>query len=393
MYLPSQNEIVEGLSSNVADREHNIVKGSQDFQMTHELNKNHNDISEVADGHSIQQNERAAQEEIMKNNEAWAQELRKADERCEAYRANSDEQEKRKKEVEDRYEYLEKQVHAREDEIQRLNTLYQGGQNLDKLNMRYVHESNEKELSKLSNQIDFLNRDNQKLQQQNDFLRGDGKAVDRINQMTKQLDDLAFENRTLKEDLKECTILLKNHQMHEMESKKKLMESEEVESARIQEYETKIDEIKNENDKIQAEYERAAALRSAYNADREAFVQKIHLQEREIENCQIMQKQAEEKVKLIAQDINQHKNEINFWTGKCSTLQRDLDHSERYNTKFKEQNIMIDSEISSMKVQMEFKDKETALLRKQINGLKEDNERKDKQYKMIEREAFAEKPT
>ena len=52
MYLPSQNEVIDGLAANVADSEHNIIKGSQDFQMTHELNKNHGDISEIGAGGS-----------------------------------------------------------------------------------------------------------------------------------------------------------------------------------------------------------------------------------------------------------------------------------------------------------------------------------------------------
>jgi len=55
--------------------------------------------------------------------------------------------------------------------------------------------------------------------EQNDFLRGDGKAVERLQLLNKQMEDLSFENRTLKEDLKECTILLKNYQTSERELK------------------------------------------------------------------------------------------------------------------------------------------------------------------------------
>ena len=87
--------------------------------------------------------------------------------------------------------------------------------------MRYVTESNEREVKKLQSQIDFLNKDNHKLQQQNDFLKGDGKAVERIHQMTKQIDDLSFENHSLKEDLKESATLIKNYQNSEQENKKK----------------------------------------------------------------------------------------------------------------------------------------------------------------------------
>lgn len=66
--------------------------------------------------------------------------------------------------------------------------------------------------------------------------------------MTKQIDDLAFENHTLREDLKESSILIKNYQMSEMDNKKKLAETEVMESARVSEYETKMDEVKSERD-------------------------------------------------------------------------------------------------------------------------------------------------
>ena len=67
------------------------------------------------------------QEEINQNNEAWAMELRRADERSHTFKEAAEGQERRRKQVEERFEYLEGQVRARDDEIGRLNDLYQGG--------------------------------------------------------------------------------------------------------------------------------------------------------------------------------------------------------------------------------------------------------------------------
>ena len=44
---------------------------------------------------------------------------------------------------------MEKQLTVREEEIKRLHNLYEGGANLEKLNVRYVHETNEKTIAKL----------------------------------------------------------------------------------------------------------------------------------------------------------------------------------------------------------------------------------------------------
>jgi hypothetical protein len=52
---------------------------------------------------------------------------------------------------------------VREDEIKRLQKLYEGGQNLEVLSVRHTHETNEKTIGKLANQVDFLNKENHNL--------------------------------------------------------------------------------------------------------------------------------------------------------------------------------------------------------------------------------------
>lgn len=87
---------------------------------------------------------------MRKHQEEWGEELRHADERSEHFRRQADDLEARKGQVEENMAYLEKQVMAREEEIKRLTQLYEGGQNLEKLNMKYVQDSNEQAISKLS---------------------------------------------------------------------------------------------------------------------------------------------------------------------------------------------------------------------------------------------------
>ena len=72
--------------------------------------------------------------------------------------------------------------------------MYEGGQNLEKMNMKYIQETNEKIVNKLENQVDFLNKENQKLQQQVDILRGDKTVVDEIGDLKKEIDELSFAN-------------------------------------------------------------------------------------------------------------------------------------------------------------------------------------------------------
>jgi len=59
-----------------------------------------------------------------------------------------------------------------------------------------------------------------------------------------------------------------------------------------------LQDVESEKESIQQEFEKATALRAAYNADREAFIDKIKRLERDIESGQIVHKQQEEKQKM-----------------------------------------------------------------------------------------------
>jgi hypothetical protein len=81
----------------------------------------------------------------------WAAELRLADERCTELRKKYDDIVRAKMETESRIKKQESQIEARDNEILRLGDLYQGGQNLEKLNMQYQQDTNEKVTKKLAN--------------------------------------------------------------------------------------------------------------------------------------------------------------------------------------------------------------------------------------------------
>ena len=85
-YMPSQDEVIEGLAVDI--KEHNILNGTQqEFEITHPLAKQYNDISDVMRGDNSFVHERNNhREEISKRNKEWAEELSKADERSEFFR-------------------------------------------------------------------------------------------------------------------------------------------------------------------------------------------------------------------------------------------------------------------------------------------------------------------
>lgn len=88
----------------------------------------------------------------------------------------------------------------------------------------------------------------------------------------------------------------------------------------------------------------------------------------------------ENKNQMLDQSAVQYRNEINFWNGKCSTLKRDMEYQERYLLKYKEDNTKLLNENEYLKVKIDNTEREVQLLRKQINGLQEDNDRINRMY-------------
>ena len=85
--------------------------------------------------------------------------------------------------------------------------------------MQYHQSQNEKVLTKLQAQIDFLNKENHRLNSQLDIHVKDRTVVDHLDQYRQTVDDLTFENHTLRKDLKELTSTLKDYQELEFKNK------------------------------------------------------------------------------------------------------------------------------------------------------------------------------
>ena len=195
MYLPSQDKVVEGLAGDMLERgEINIM--ARGHQQNFELNQpvGSHDASDEVDVSVTKGN-------AAESNKKWFEELAKADERGNRFRMQLEESQKRKLEVEDKLQQTEKHVIVREEEIKRMQRLYEGGQNLEVLSVRHTHETNEKTIGKLANQVDFLNRENHSLTQQILILKGDKQAIKTLDAYKSDIDNLAFENQTLRKDL------------------------------------------------------------------------------------------------------------------------------------------------------------------------------------------------
>ncbi len=148
-------------------------------------------------------------------------ELRKADERTQEVRQRCEDFKRQNAELEARITQQNDMIERRDTEILRLGQLYQGGQNNDKLAMQYNQEQNVQIVKKLNSQIDFLNKENHRIQTELDLYSSDKTAVTQIEMFRKEVDELSFENQTLRKDLKDLVVSLKNYQEKEFEQQRR----------------------------------------------------------------------------------------------------------------------------------------------------------------------------
>jgi DNA repair exonuclease SbcCD ATPase subunit len=159
--------VIEDLAGDILERgELNIMAKAgghmQEFELSQAMNQGMgNDISEG--GFLSHEDGEAVKRGNAESNKKWHEELAKADERGNRFRLQLEEIQKRKAEVEDKLTQFEKQVHVRDEEIKRLHNLCQGGANLEALSVKHTHETNEKTIGKLANQVEFLNKENHQL--------------------------------------------------------------------------------------------------------------------------------------------------------------------------------------------------------------------------------------
>lgn len=64
-------------------------------------------------------------------------------------------------------------------------------------------------------------------------------------------------------------------------------------------------------------------------------------------------------------------------------MKRDLDFHQDFNAKLADENRSLKADVEGLRNHLELRDKELTILNKQVNGLKEDNERIAKMYQFV----------
>lgn len=180
IYKPESREIISAM---VPPTEDNETGAKQNMELTYVLEKETN--REIKDH----------EEEDLIN------QMVAADERVQVMTKELNAYKQFKTDAEDRIKELETMVQERDREINRLNSLYMGADNLDKMHIEFTEKENSNTISKLNAQLDYINKENNRLHKTIDDLRiknkgntgmyfENRKVCDRNESLKKTNDDL-----------------------------------------------------------------------------------------------------------------------------------------------------------------------------------------------------------
>lgn len=229
-------------------------------------------------------------------------------------------------------------METRDVEILRLGQLYQGGQNNEKLSMQYNQDMNSKIVAKLNSQIDFVNKENHRMQTQLDLFVKDKSVIDHIDRYRQNIDDLTFENQTLRKDLRELTTTLKDYQ--EAEFKRAKLDRNRVEEQDQVERQAQLfkKQVQAANDETECQRHKTEDLKAAFNADKRVMQERIEHLEQHVQNNQTQFTELESTIANKNQTDSMQRNELNYWNGKVTNMRRDIEMQQTFNLKVVNEN-------------------------------------------------------
>lgn len=272
----------------------------------------------------------------------WAEELRKADERAAEFRNQARLYESKFRELENDLSMCRQKIDTWDKEIQRLSNLYEGGQTLPQLNVDYVSKQNKDTITKLNDQLDFVNRENHRLEGELESAKRsmsevDGFIKDRKN-MSSNLIDLEKKNSLLQAELRQMDTVIKtlkwektgeNSDPNENASSKAASTvpyPEYVkEVSRGNELQGKVRELSDEVERLKAGLSEIGHVKSAYNSDKRAYSEALSNMKSSNTTLQDEFEQVSAKLKLVEKEKSQLIQDIEFYKERIHSMEINLE--------------------------------------------------------------------
>jgi chromosome segregation ATPase len=335
-YLPSQNEVMRLSREDkklLGESEANILGRKQEIDLTHPLPRpaatpdRRQDIAAEpmlgSRGADQQPNDR----------EIWAEELRTADERTKKFREQAEKLEKDLAEAQKVGTSWKKQLETREAEIRRLQGLYEGGQNLEKLAATHISEANDQLVQRLNNQIDFLNRENHKLQNELAICHPADRAAAAEAEAAQQrkVSQLLKKNEQIVSNVKELEKATDAamREKAELQARLDTIEGEcagrvQAETQKAEALEKLVSSLESQLAELRKSAESSTHIKAAYTSDKRAYADALETAKADKVALTKANKDLDAQVSRLTIQLEEARNEVNVYKGKCANAAREV---------------------------------------------------------------------
>jgi len=290
---------------------------------------------------------------------------------------------------------LSKQLEARNNEIRRLQGLYEGGQSLKKLAVKHTEDTNDQVISRLNGHIDFLNKENHRLEEELKkcdpqdraaVLSLEGKLNSRIAQLTKKNETLTRkltqQEKTIQQLDSDKTSLIEQLAFLKSTSEEKVIK----EQQRTLSLSNQIKDLEGQINSTQKKIENSDYLKAAYASDKKAYAGAMEDLKNERVVLTRQNKELLEDIQRLKAQLEETRNEVNIYKGKYANASREVEMSRTNGERLKTEAHEQAEECISLRKQLHDLEAELLGTKNEKANLRFEIERQERQKTILEQQ-------
>lgn len=204
--------------------------------------------------------------------------------------------------------------------------------------------------------------------------------VEHIDKYRADIDELTFENQTLRKDLRELTGTLKDYQEADFHRQREARAHADQREESERQADKQRQEVQEAREAAETHSARMNELTCEFNAERRCLKEKISTLEETLNTYQTQFSEMQSALDNRQQTEEMQRNELNLWNGRAANIKRDLDMQQGFNAKVIAENKDLKATVEEAARKLAVKEQKEKMLAHQIQSLQEDNDRLAKMY-------------
>jgi chromosome segregation ATPase len=328
-------------------------------------------------------------EEFRLQQDLWAQELKKADARAQKFKEDLDRLAEDKRELRSESVALQEKVFAREQEIQRLQQSYRGGQNFDGVKQNFDDDRFQQEHDQMKGCLNRIGT----------ILGVHMASIESTDDLVTQVDRLQHANHDLREDNQELDRMVQDlrlNQNNQADAGRMISQDQDVQLKRIiHETEQRFNQVEAENRRLRDELDKKDAYQGSVQSHNKLYLERVQDLEQEANSHKTQVANLKQQLREQESEQSRLCEEVNMYKGRCANLQRDMEFSSTTMDKLNTNKDGLDVQLNHYKHRVAQLEEENVKLTEEktdqlyeIRRLTNDVEKTQKNYEQLQRESM-----